>query len=318
MQVVVTGVRSRTHLIHIAAYLREGLSRTDRVDLTYLTGGTFLGHAAVDELDVRQLLPDDPALHVRFVSRLAELSDIEGDVTYVSVGAPGIKPWIALRRGDFRRRLSTVVTDEGIGTYGDWRTRRDAWRRQGVREPWTTMRAVAVEGGVRGLTTRRFPMYDEGRDFAPHPSVAAEFLRHTEGMAPDPSDGRVVFLGQPWVEIGALSADAYLAHVDHVARRVAADGGRLVIRPHPAEHPNRYGAREVLAGIVPAELDPQVVSASGVIGGASTALLNLAALHGMPATRVLTPGLEHLEDELGVRQRALLDRYLPPAVDLDR
>nr|WP_246242585.1 alpha-2,8-polysialyltransferase family protein [Flexivirga aerilata] len=219
-----------------------------------------------------------------------------------------------MRRADIRRRVTTVVTDEGIGTYGDWRTRRDAWRRQGVREPWTTTRALAIEGAVRGLTTTRFPMYDESRDFALHPGIAAEFRRHSGDAAPDPADGRVVFLGSPWVEIGALTPQAYLAHVDGIARRVAADGGRLVIRPHPAEDPARYAGREVIAGDLPAELDPQVVGASAVIGGASTALLNLAALHGMPATRVLTPGLEHLESELGERQRALLDRYLrPPA-----
>ena len=59
-----------------------------------------------------------------------------------------------------------------------------------------------------------------------------------------------------------------------------------------------------------------LIGAAGVVGGTSTALLNLAALHGLPSARLVVPGLEHLEDELGADQRALLDAYLPRAAEV--
>lgn len=311
-QIVITGVRSRTHLVHLAAYLR-GL--TEQFHVTYLAGGTFLGKARVTTGDIRRLLPLGPDTHLQIIQSVGALAGVpDGPLTYLSVGAPGIKPWVTMRRAAPRRPLRTVVTDEGLGTYGDWRTRRAAWRRQGGGEPWTTARALAVEGAVRGLTSTRFAMYDVGRGFALQSRIRDEFLAHAGDRRPDREDGRVVFLSSPWVEIGALAEKDYLLHIDAVARDTAARGKRLVVRPHPAEDPARYRDFETIEGDLPAELDPAVIGASGAVGGTSTALLNLAALHDMPTTRVVTPGLEHLETGLGREQRGLLSRYLPAAV----
>lgn len=318
MQVVVTGVRSRTHLIHLSAYLRRALATDDAagIEVGYLGGGDFLGNARVDDRDVARLLPTDPRLGVRMLQRLEDWSPDRGaggELVYLAVGAPGIKPWLQLRRRAGRRRVRVVVTDEGLGTYGTWRTRHDAWRRQGVAEPWCTVRTTAVRGADRLLTSERFAMYGRDRDWALDPDIAAEFHSRTTDGDGDGA-GRVVLLTQPWVEIGALSQAAYRAHVQEVRDRVQAMGHRFVVRPHPAEEPSRYDGFETLPGDLPAELDGRVVASAAVVGGSSTALLNLAALHGLPAWRLLVPGLEHLEDRLGADQRALLGRYLPTAV----
>lgn len=63
----------------------------------------------------------------------------------------------------------------------------------------------------------------------------------------------------------------------------------------------------------PAELDPDVAGATVVIGATSSALLNIKALFGTPAIRVVTPELSHLDAQLSARQRSLLDAFLPPA-----
>lgn len=308
MQVVITGVRSRTHLVHLAAYLRE---LGGEPPVTYVAGGTFLGAARVSESDIQTLL----RVPLRIVDSVSALGDLPADpITYLSVGAPGIKPWLVMRRAMPRRPINVVVTDEGIGTYGDWRTHRAAWRRQGGGEPWTTTRALAGSAATHGLTTTRFAMYDVRRRFALNPQIEAEFTGQVGDVRPDPTGERVVFLGSPWVELGVLPEASYIAHVRDVARLVERRGKRLVIRPHPVENPSKYSEFEVLATDLPAELDPEVVGAAGAAGGTSTALLNLAALYGMPATRVFTPGLEHLEKGLGATQRRLLDRYLPAAV----
>lgn len=312
VQVVISGVRARTHLVHLAAYLHD-LQEVERV--SYVGGGTFLGQACVTTSDIHRLLrlPAGAALHL--LDSPDALRALPGDpVTYLSVGAPGIRPWLALRRAAPRRPVRVVVTDEGLGTYGDWRTRRAAWRRQGGREPWTTARSLTVGAAGRGLSSARFAMYDVRRDFRLDGRIAAEFGRHVDGTRPNTDDERVVFLGSPWVELAVLDRSRYVRHVRDIAREVERRGKRLVIRPHPAEDHSKYKGYEVIDAALPAELDRAVVGASGAVGGTSTALLNLAALHGISATRVVTPGLEHLEAELGATQRALLARYLPPVV----
>lgn len=317
MQVVVTGVRSRTHLVHVSAYLRGLLAQPERgtIDVAYLGGGSFLGNASVDSSDVARLLPDDARLHVRTLRRWDDL-DIDGatgDLVYVAVGAPGVKPWLEIRRRAARARIRVVVTDEGIGTYGTWATRHDAWRRQGVPEPWCSVRTTAVRGAEQLLTSQRFAMYDRDRDWALNSAIAAEFRRRTTD-GDGRGTGRVVLLTQPWVDMGALSEAAYLMHVHEIRERVTAMGHRLVVRAHPAENTSRYAEFETLPGDLPAELDGRVVESTAVIGGSSTALLNLAALHRRPAWRLLVPGLERLEDRLGTDQRSLMSHYLPAAV----
>ncbi|MGL5818702.1 MAG: hypothetical protein ACRCYR_14140, partial [Phycicoccus sp.] len=82
--------------------------------------------------------------------------------------------------------------------------------------------------------------------------------------------------------------------------------------PHPAEDVRRYGSRDLVDGVGPAVLDRAVTTAAVVLGADSTALLNIAAVHGTPAMRVSVPRLDHLVAGLGARQRRLLDAYLPP------
>lgn len=313
MRVVVTGVRSRTHLVHVSAYLRDALQRNDDVQVGYLGGGRFLGNARVEASDVARLLPDDPRLRVQLLDQLEDWIPDGEALTYLAVGAPGIKPWVDLRRRQGRAPVRVVVTDEGIGTYGTWRTRHDAWLRQGVREPWCSVRTTAVRLADRTLTSERFAMYAKAADWAVNPLIAEEFRLRTSA-----GDGlgqhRAVLLTQPWVEMGALSAAAYQAHVQAVHERVTALGLQLAVRPHPAEDPARYDGFETLLGQRPAELDGRIVDSDVVVGGDSTALLNLAALHGLHCHRVQVPGLAHLEDRLGADQRSLLDHYLSPVV----
>ncbi len=312
MHALITGVRSRTHLIHLAAYLRRALA-DGPVVVDYVGGGRFLGEASVDENDVRAAFPDDPRLELRF--HTAVPTDLPDDLTYLSVGAPGLKPWLRSKRAQPRGRVRVVVTDEGLGTYGGLTTRRAAWRRQGVREPWRTVRALAVEGGAKALTTQRWAMYEKAHGWALNPDIAAEFRR---GITRTGASDEVVMLTQPWVQLGLLSAPAYRAHLDEVAAAVAAQGRTLVVRPHPAEPRDAYAGLEVIDGTSVAERDPRVVGAAAVVGGTSTALLNLKALHDIPAARLIVPGLAHLETELGGDQRALLDAYLSAATEVCR
>ncbi|GAB3578521.1 polysialyltransferase family glycosyltransferase [Calidifontibacter terrae] len=313
MRVLITGVRSRTHLIHLAAFLRKALTEESQIDVDYVGGGRFLGNAAVSEQDVRDAFPDDPRLTV--VMRDAVPADVPADLTYLSVGAPGLKPWLRLKRAQPRGSVRVVVTDEGLGTYGGLATRRAAWRRQGVREPWRTARAVAVEAGSRTLTGQRWAMYDKAREWALNEQIADEFRR---GVSVGPRSNEVVMLTQPWVQLGLLTAGAYRAHLDEVADVVAAQGNTLVVRPHPAEPPGAYAGMTVIEGGLLAERDARVVNAAGVVGGTSTALLNLRTLYGVPASRLTVAGLEHLDTELGADQRALLATYLPPVTDVGR
>lgn len=314
VRVTLSGVRSTTHLVHAASYLRHLLGRTSgAVTVDYLGSGLFLGRDNVAADDVDRLLPQDNRLRVARPQGAARWAAGAGERrVYLSVGVPGIKPYLRLVRSAPTRPPHVVVIDEGIGSYGDWRTRRDAWRRQGGREPWPTVRSWAVTGADRLVTNERWALYEETAPgvWRVAEPVAEEFRRQVAG---DPgSPGRAVFLTQPWPELGLVPRDRYTEHLQDVARACAAAGLGLWLRPHPAEDREAYSGFDVLAGRGPAELDAAVTSAEVVLGADSTALLNVAAIHGRPAYRVSMPELDRLEANLGQRQRRLLDAFLPP------
>lgn len=306
MTVLITGVRSRTHLVYVASYLR---TLPEDTQVRYVEGGGFLS-ATVSRDEVINALP----LKVEFVDSTTGLAP-KGPITYVAVGAPGLRPLAALRRADPLRRITTVVVDEGLGTYGDWRTRRAAYLRQGGSQTRSTVRAAAIATGDRTLTSLRWPLYRKEADWAVFEPVAAEFRRALGPVDPSAYEpGRAILLTQPWVDLGLIDGQDYARHVAALAAQQRAAGRQFVVRPHPAESAGRYVDYATLPVDVPAELDPAVVTADLLIGASSTALLNLAALHQRPVLRVLPPGTEALEAALSVDQRNLLSRYLPPAV----
>lgn len=313
--VVVTGASSETHLVYVASYLRHLL--TDGQPITVAYPGR--GQVDVTRPDLRALLPDEPGLQVEVINGEGWTAPADQELTYVSIGVPGLKPWAQLRRANRGRAMHVVVTDEGLGSYGTWRTRREAWLREGVREPWRSVRTTAVTAGARWLTTRRWPMYQQvGEQWRVVGPVAEEFRRHL----PLRSDAlvarrRVVLLSQPWIELGVVSEAVYLDHVERLAGEVDRAGSELLVRPHPSERPGRYRHVGELPSAGPAELDPTVAYAGGLIGGPSTAMLNLAAVHGVPAVRVGVPGRPDLDTNLSSQQTSLLDQFLGPVVPDD-
>ncbi|MFC7491571.1 MULTISPECIES: hypothetical protein [unclassified Knoellia] len=323
MRVTLAGVRSATHLVHAGSYLRHLLRRTSgEVVVDYLGSGSFLGRDNVRPEHVTAFLPEDPRLTVRSSDRAGDASGPGagrtrqgGHHVLLSVGAPGIKPYLRLI-AESRTRPEVVVVDEGIGTYGDWRTRRDAWRRQGGREPWPTVRSWAVTCAGHVLTDLRWALYEQvGGTWRVVPEVAAGFADAPVAPTSAAGEARAVYLTQPWVELGLVTEDAFRGHLGQVAAACADVGLAFAVRPHPAEAGGRYAAWPELARDLPAELDPAVVGAQVVLGTDSTALLNLAAVQRRPALRVTLPELHRLERGLGSEQRSLLAAFLPPPID---
>ncbi|SDB80608.1 hypothetical protein GA0111570_102399 [Raineyella antarctica] len=328
--VTLSGVRSRTHLVHVASYVRQLLTtRTGALVVRSLGTGGFLGRTTVTAEDVVAFLPDDPRLDVRTdpdPHTLAPGTDV--DWVYLAVGAPGIKPWARMVAHQPLHRPRVVVVDEGLGTYGTWRTRRDAWVRQGGGRVWPTVRALAVTGAGRLLTDERWPLYLHtphpartgpgstagtsaagGPAWTVNPLVAEEFRRRTP--APATLADRALYLAQPWVAMGVLDAADHRHHLQAVQAAVRAAGLDFVIRPHPADPDGMYEGFPVALGTGPAEMDPDVVGSRVVLGTTSTALVNLAALYGTHAVRIRHEALGHLDDELGPDQRSLLEQYVP-------
>ena len=316
--VTLSGVRSRTHLVHVASYVRHLLAtRTGPVVVRSLGTGAFLGRTSVTAEDVVEFLPDDPRLTVHTDADPRALAPGRGvDWVYLAVGAPGIKPWLRMAAHQPLHRPHVVVVDEGLGTYGTWRTRRDAWMRQGGGRVWPTVRALAVTGASTLLTDERWPLYRrltgaQGRSWAVHEQVAEEFRRRVP--APGALTDRAVYLAQPWVAMGVLDASDHRRHLREVEQAVRAAGLDFVIRPHPADPEGSYEGLPVAVGTGPAELDPDVVGARVALGTTSTALINLAALYGSGAIRVRHGSLAHLDDDLGPDQRTLLEQFVPRA-----
>jgi hypothetical protein len=314
-RVVLTGVRSVTHLVYAASWLRHHVAQVEGVvQVVVLDVGSGFGHARVGEEDVRAYLPEHPRLVVETEVRPGHWrAPREVDLTLLSIGLPGTRAWTRLVVAGRGRRPKVVVVDEGIGSFGNVRSRRDAYRRQGGGALRTLVRAGVVSAGGAVLTDVHWSLYEHGRDgWTVREDVAAEFRRRLSGTSP--SAARAVYLTQPWPDIGVMSEATYLAHLVAVREQCAAAGIGLVLRPHPSEDLERYAGFEVVPGAAPAELAREVVDSRVVIGSNSTALLNLAAVHGTPALRVTAPELAPLEAALTRRQRALLGTFLPAPV----
>lgn len=307
--VVWCGLASRGHILYGAAWLRSLLA-TGAEDVTIRLNAprSFLGASPVTIDDVRTLVPDGLPVSMWEGESLAS----GGTLWCLSVGAVGIKPWLRLHAAHPGRRIPVVVTDEGLGSYGTWASRRAAWRRQNVREPWLTFRATAVTAATKALTSRRWALHIQGPDgWCLNKNIADEFRRHGTRDVPQ---RRAVFLSQPWPELGVMSEATYLRHVAELAETCSAVGLEFTVHPHPAEDPRRYNAWPAPTPHPLAELDADAINASVVIGASSTALVNLAAIHGTPVMRVATQELLELDRQLSPRQASLLQHHAGPNV----
>lgn len=307
-RVAVSGVRSRTHLIYIASYLRSLLDRGDVVEVSYLSGGRFIGTASVGDADLAVLLPTSEQLHIRVADNYADWV-VGSDVTYVAVSAPGLKPWARLKAANPTGSIAVVVTDDGIGSYGDRRSMRASYARQGRYGWWAPIRASGVAFVRDRVTSQRWALYQKKQGWALDERVAAEFRRHLTTSVR--ATGRVVCFTQPWVQLGVIPVQAYLAQIDSLREAVQAAGFEFVVRPHPGEPHSQYDGFNISPSQLPAELDSELLGSYAVIGECSTALLNLAAIYGIRAARLATPGLEFLDAELSKDQRSLFEKYVP-------
>lgn len=319
---VVTGAKSRTHLVYVASYVRWLLARSDvdEVRLSFLESGTFLAAPSVTVDDAREVLPHDPRLDV--VEGMAGWRFSPGwRAVYVAVGAPGLKAWTALRRANLRRPLHVVVTDEGIGTYGTAATRRAALIRQGSSEPSAIARSGLLTGASWALTSQRWPSFRQGEvGWKVSSRVADEFRRRVPGAAPR-STRDAVILTQPFVDMGLICEADHRRYVERLAQAATDAGLRPVVRPHPAERRERYAGLEVMAARGTAELDPDVVRAALVMGGPSTALVNLSAMYGAPVVWSSADSLRHLDRDVSSAQAGIFSTFLGrphPAHDLGR
>ena len=311
---MLTGVSSRSHLIYASSYLRHVLAtRPGEVHLTVLPNGDGLGDEATRGATVRDLLVADPRLVVEHATPDDTSQTFTATTELLCVGAPSVRAWTSYVRSQRGRRPRVVVIDEGLGSYGTWSTRRAAYRREGGQEPRSTVRAWAVATSARWLTSQRWLLYGRGPGgWQVADRVADEFRRRLSGPPGRPDV--LVYLTQPWVALGVMTQQAYAAHLTAVSRAASEVGLTLAVRPHPWERRESYAEFRVVAGDAPAEIDRQVAEAAVVIGGNSTALLNLSAVHGARAVRVTTPELAPLDAALGDRQRSLLDAFLPRPV----
>ena len=319
VDVVLTGVQSLTHLVYASSYLRHRLTTDGSVDgIRLFVAPTRELLAKFSESEVRDLLPADERLTTILVEPGSRWwRGLGADCVLLSIGAPGTRALARLLRARWGRKPLVVVVDEGIGSYGNWRSRRAAYARKGGREPEVSLRAAAVAGANAVVPDVRWSLYRRtgGRWFV-DPVVAAEFRHHLDDQnLEQPS---VVYLTQPWVKLGVMSVAEHARHLDHLRAESERQGFAFAVRPHPLDDADLYRDQWVLTKRSAAEFDRRIAQAHLVIGGSSTALLNIRALHGSRVMRIGTPGLAGLDRTLSARQRSLLDAVLPAPVDVDQ
>jgi Alpha-2,8-polysialyltransferase (POLYST) len=309
-RIFISGIASQTHILHVASYLTHALAATTGpVFVVNLSLGSFLGKSRVNLADLTSRIPKSDRLTIVDNAQKQWQCKPGEQLQYIAVGAPGIKPYSRLRLAAKLRPILVIVVDEGLGSYGNWQTRRDAWARESGRRLWPTVRALTIAAGQKVLTNVRWALFDsEAGSWVVNEAVAASLRVSLGGQT---ISRQAIFLSQPWVELGVMTENDYCDFLHTVSRICQETGLDFVLGLHPAERPERYREFEVLRATGPVEQNPKVISAKVLLGATSTALLNMAALYGVPAFRVLTPPLAHLEVQLSVRQRSLLDTFVP-------
>lgn len=316
-------MRSRSHLVYASAYLHHLMSQSGvgRITVVNLGLGAFLGVEHVTEDDIVAQLPAGAQISIEHATGPQSWRAKPGEsLIYLAVGAPGIRPYLRLLRAN-RAGLHRVVVDEGLGSYGNWRARWAAGRRQGGHGLSALVRAMAVATAQRCLTDERWALYRRsGPGWQPDGRIVSEFRAQLASSASNGRSRSVVLISQPWVELGQLSADRYLTVLHDVDRACTAAGLSFRVRPHPAEDRGRYHALRINGtiddGLGPAELDRSVVDAATVLGFNSTALINLSAVYGTPVLRLALPELAAVNSGMSAAQRSLLDTFAPGPVPI--
>lgn len=320
-----SGITSPAHVVYGAAWLRQFAD--DGLTVVVWPPRSFLGRESVTLDHVRAALPDGvqvlPLATAGLRGRPDEL------LAYLSVGVPGIKPWFRLHAANPWRRIPVVVTDEGLGSLGTLANRVQSFDRESshltgagwvVARLRSRVRALAHAAASRWLVNTRWSLYrPDGNGGWHFNEQLAEQLRqavpttHRAGDEPN----RAVFCAQPWVELGQIGLADYRTWLRAMADIVEADGYQFAVRPHPAEDVSHYEGFEVLPVSGPAETDPNCTSAALLLGISSSSLLNLAAIHQIPAIRVLPDQLGGLERTMGPRQASVLRYFLHEPATLD-
>ncbi|MBB2985446.1 polysialyltransferase family glycosyltransferase [Terracoccus luteus] len=315
VDVVLTGVQSLTHLVYASSYLRRRLKKDKDIEgIRLLVLPTDELRASFGDNEIRGLLPRDERLSVVMADPTSSWWRTVGpDCVLLSIGAPGTRALSRLLQSRWGRKPLVVVVDEGLGSYGNLRSRRAAYLRKGGAEPRATVRAAAVAAANAVVPDVRWSLYERRRKgWVVHEKVAAEFRRHLDDQRLERPT--VVYLTQPWVELGAMTPDEHARHVYDLRTACEDAGYALGIRPHPRDDPARYGDAWIMTKRSAAEFDRRIARADLLIGANSTAMLNIRAIHGTRVLRVTTPGLTRLDATLSARQHSLLDALLPPAV----
>lgn len=311
-QLIISGAKSRSHLVYLASYLRTIVGKDDAVTAFFLPLPPFLHADAVTLEDARAAFPDGLVIK----EGLADWS-AQDETTYICVGAPGIRVLRTLTKAMGRKvsSLRIVVVDEGIGSYGDMRAALAARLRQGEKLPVAALKA-ALGAGLRHVPAQRWATFvKKGEHWGLNAKVVAEFSRYASES--EVRSNEAVILTQPFVDMKLTSEEAYLNYVSKLAAAAKENGLRPVVRPHPAERPGRYKDFAVMDDIGTADLDPQVLQAAVCMGGPSTALINVAAMGGVPVVWTSAPGLEFLDTDVSSAQQEIFSTFLGLPVPLD-
>lgn len=126
------------------------------------------------------------------------------------------------------------------------------------------------------------------------------------------AEGTVLFLSQPYVEMGLIDAQSYLDVVKAAEEHFNSLGKRLQIKAHPAEDLTKWHSHDVcdFDGPVEVLLAENQCTIFAVIGISSTALILAKRLFGLRAFRVQHPALSPLKNSgMNSKLESLLEQH---------
>ncbi len=201
----------------------------------------------------------------------------------------------------WKTSFAVVVFDEGIGSYGGFFYRFEAYLRESKHGWWHRLLYLAIYP-VNQIILRAHYVVDYnwqlikhvGRDGCEENYQAiAGYCKYFKSISNTPKDGRlnkVFLITQPLVDLGLIDNESYLSGLRRLVNEVNRRGCHLYIKPHSSENSSYYESLDakIIASNLPVESLIVEFEPALIVGLSSTALINSRLIMGVQSYSIIS------------------------------
>ncbi len=315
--IYISGVCSITHLLYVSSYIFYSYkNKNDYVILVEKYNG-FLNRKDIPDEETEKWLGK-----AYFVSKKLDIKEFyripgvskKSEVEHIYIGSVGIKPFIVTKFKLFRHDIKNTVIDEGLSFGSGFISKISSLRRERSINLVHALMVSFIEVTFKRklLVDKKWQLYS---NYKINP-VMAEFIK-AKNVPFKYGDEYILFLSQPWVELGVMKESKYLELLRNIKMTLESHCLKLLIKPHPSELLNRYtdNCYDIYKDDSPIELSFDSINCIGLVGFNSTGLINISALYSVPIFRLHTEEMSSLN--LSLKQEHILNEFSGPSRNIN-